>query len=89
MVFEVRRAERLCHVFTLLNPWSDEMMTTRMTPVTARGDAELVSASLAGNREALGQIVSRYQSLVCSRAYSATGSLSQSEDLAHFDLALE
>jgi len=53
-----------------------------MTPVTANGDAELVNASLAGNREAFGQIVSRYQSLVCSLAYSATGSLSQSEDLA-------
>lgn len=53
-----------------------------MTPVTASEDAELVNASLAGDREAFGQIVSRYQSLVCSLAYSATGSLSQSEDLA-------
>lgn len=52
----------------------------KSTPVTE--DAELVGASLAGNREAFGQIVSRYQSLVCSLAYSATGSLSQSEDLA-------
>src|SRR5580765_8857447 len=58
------------------------MMTTIMTPVTANGDAELVNASLAGNREAFGQIVSRYQSLICSLAYSATGSLSQSEELA-------
>jgi len=57
-------------------------MTTRMTAATASGDAELVNDSLAGNREAFGQIVSRYQSLVCSLAYSATGSLSQSEDLA-------
>ena len=57
-------------------------MTTIMTPVTASEDAELVNASLAGDREAFGQIVSRYQSLVCSLAYSATGSLSQSEDLA-------
>ena len=57
-------------------------MRTIVTPVTANGDAELVHASLAGNREAFGQIVSRYQSLVCSLAYSATGSLSQSEDLA-------
>lgn len=58
------------------------MMTTTMTPVIPSGDAELVGASLAGNREAFGQIVARYQSLVCSLAYSATGSLSQSEDLA-------
>jgi len=58
------------------------MMTTRMISVTANNDAELVSGSLAGNRDAFGQIVARYQSLVCSLAFSATGSLSQSEDLA-------
>ena len=57
------------------------MMTTAM-PATALNDAELVNASLTGNRDAFGQIVARYQSLVCSLAYSATGSLSQSEDLA-------
>jgi len=57
-------------------------MTTRMMSVTANNDAELVSGSLAGNRDAFGQIVARYQSLVCSLAFSATGSLSQSEDLA-------
>ena len=50
--------------------------------VAVSNDAELVHASLAGNREAFGQIVARYQSLVCSLAFSATGSLSQSEDLA-------
>ena len=49
---------------------------------TVINDADLVIASLAGNREAFGQIVARYQSLVCSLAYNATGSLSQSEDLA-------
>jgi RNA polymerase sigma factor (sigma-70 family) len=50
--------------------------------VAARNDAELVGESLTGNRDAFGQIVARYQSLVCSLAYSATGSLTQSEDLA-------
>jgi RNA polymerase sigma factor (sigma-70 family) len=45
-------------------------------------DAALVAASLAGNREAFGLIVARYQALVCSLAFSATGSLTQSEDLA-------
>jgi RNA polymerase sigma factor (sigma-70 family) len=45
-------------------------------------DASLVARSLAGNRDAFGRIVSRYQSLVCSVAYSATGSLTHSEDLA-------
>ena len=47
-----------------------------------QSDAELVAQSRDGSRDAFGQIVARYQSLVCSLAYSATGSLSQSEDLA-------
>ena len=58
------------------------MMTTRAVSAEAFNDAELVGESLAGNRDAFGQIIMRYQSLVCSLAYSATGSLSQSEDLA-------
>jgi RNA polymerase sigma factor (sigma-70 family) len=58
------------------------MMTTSMMSVAANNDAELVSESLSGNHDAFGQIVARYQSLICSLAYSATGSLSQSEDLA-------
>jgi RNA polymerase sigma factor (sigma-70 family) len=45
-------------------------------------DAELVASTLAGDRQAFGAIVGRYQSLICSMAFSATGSLSQSEDLA-------
>jgi RNA polymerase sigma factor (sigma-70 family) len=58
------------------------MMTTRMMAGMETPDAELVGASRSGDRDAFGQIVRRYQSLVCSLAYSATGSLSQSEDLA-------
>src|SRR3954469_8105484 len=56
-----------------------------MTPAvktTDSSDSELVTRSLAGNHDAFGGIVARYQSLLCSLAYSATGSLSQSEDLA-------
>lgn len=53
-----------------------------MISVAEQNDVELVGESLSGNRDAFGQIVSRYQSLVCSLAFSATGSLSQSEDLA-------
>jgi RNA polymerase sigma factor (sigma-70 family) len=57
-----------------------------MTPIATTApdcnDAELVEQSLAGDRLAFGQIVARYQSLVCALAYSATGSRSQSEDLA-------
>ena len=45
-------------------------------------DAEWVSQSLAGSRDAFARIVERYQSLICSLAYSATGNLSQSQDLA-------
>src|SRR5205823_6194738 len=50
--------------------------------ITDSSDSELVTQSLAGNRDAFGWIVARYQSLLCSLAYSATGSLNQSEDLA-------
>ncbi len=45
-------------------------------------DADLVDDTLSGNREAFARIVARYQSLICSLAYTATGSLGQSEDLA-------
>ena len=58
------------------------MITITVNSLVGNNDAELVGGSLAGNRDAFGQIVSRYQSLICSLAYSATGSLGQSEDLA-------
>src|SRR5437660_7707630 len=58
------------------------MMKTGMNVEPETADAELVTQTRQGNRDAFGQIVSRYQSLICSVAYSATGSLSQSEDLA-------
>lgn len=45
-------------------------------------DADLVARSAAGDREAFGDLVRRYQSLVCSIAYNATGNLAQSEDVA-------
>ena len=57
-------------------------MTTKLMPVAANNDAELVVGTLAGNRDAFSHIVSRYQSLICSLTYSATGNLGQSEDLA-------
>ncbi len=47
-----------------------------------RSDASLVEASLAGDREAFGHIVARYQSPVCALAYSACGNVPRSEDLA-------
>ena len=58
------------------------MMTIKAMSFGQTNDAELVGATMAGNRDAFGQIVARYQSLICSLAYSATGSLGQSEDLA-------
>jgi RNA polymerase sigma factor (sigma-70 family) len=58
------------------------MITIKVNSLAGNNDAELVGGSLSGNRDAFGQIVSRYQSLICSLAYSATGSLGQSEDLA-------
>lgn len=45
-------------------------------------DAVLVRETLAGNRRAFEGIVARYKTLVCSVAYSATGSITESEDLA-------
>ena len=59
-------------------------MTTpnAMSSINVISDAELVAACLAGDRQAFGRIVERYQRLLCSLAYSATGQLAQSEDLA-------
>ena len=58
------------------------MKPETLPPVVPTDDTFLVAQSLAGNQEAFGLIVARYQSLICSLAYSATGSVSGSEDLA-------
>lgn len=58
------------------------MMTTEAMLTTEFNDAELVAESLGGNREAFRQIVERYQTLISSLAYCATGDVSRSEDLA-------
>ena len=58
------------------------MITTNAMETTDFSDSDLVTQSLAGDRDAFGKIVIRHQSFLCSLAYSATGSLSQSEDLA-------
>jgi len=52
------------------------------TNASGNNDALLVECTLAGDRAAFAMIVKRYQSLVCSITYNATGSLSLSEDLA-------
>ena len=48
----------------------------------ASDDLALVNASLNSDREAFAQIVTRYQALIASVAYSATGNLAESEDIA-------
>lgn len=53
-----------------------------LTELETTADEDLVLASLGGDREAFGQIVERYQRLLCSLAYSAVGNLSESEDIA-------
>src|SRR5580765_3538040 len=58
------------------------MMIDRMMTAVEQSDAELVSRSLAGDRDAFSGIVSRYQTLICSLAYSRIGNLGQSEDVA-------
>ncbi|MHC4212499.1 MAG: sigma-70 family RNA polymerase sigma factor [Planctomycetota bacterium] len=45
-------------------------------------ETELLKASIQGNHQAFGAIVSRYQSLVCAITFSATGDLEKSEELA-------
>jgi RNA polymerase sigma factor (sigma-70 family) len=73
---------------TIVLQMIDRHETTKeitMTSIVAKpnySDSELTTNALAGERDAFAQIVMRYQSLVCSLAYSATGNLSQSEDLA-------
>lgn len=56
---------------------TDPTFTPSLTP-----DEDLVAGSLSGDRRAFATIVERYQRLLCSLAYSATGDLSRSEDLA-------
>ncbi len=78
-------SEISCHLFILpghLSAPHNMHAPDPMIPALAPSDADLVAATLAGDRRAFGQIVERYQRLLCSLAYSATGQLSQSEDLA-------
>lgn len=58
------------------------MSNESTSSLSALGDPELVAASLSGDRSAFGQIVTRYQTLICSIAYNGTGNVRRSEDLA-------
>lgn len=58
------------------------MNMTTIPPVTETSDNQLLELCLDGDRDAYGQLVERYQALICSMAYSACGNLAQSQDLA-------
>lgn len=58
------------------------MKSTNSIDLNAATDAELIQLCGQGDQNAYGQIVERYQSLVCSVAYNRCGNLAQSEDLA-------
>jgi RNA polymerase sigma factor (sigma-70 family) len=58
------------------------MFSTIPTCKAEPDDSSLVGASLKGDRDAFAHIVARYQGLISSIAYSATGNLNLSEDLA-------
>ena len=57
-------------------------MSMTLQSAAVISDEQLWQQSRSGDREAFGRIVERYQSLVCSVAYSTCGNLSRSEDLA-------
>jgi len=71
-----------CHLRAIFGYLYADMIVNSMIEREAITDTELVGRTLEGDTEAFGQIVSRYQSLICSLTYSATGSLGQSQDLA-------
>ena len=52
------------------------------SPIPPDAEMVLVMFDLMTDCEAFGKIVLRYQSLLCSLAYSSVGDLSQSEDIA-------
>jgi RNA polymerase sigma factor (sigma-70 family) len=54
----------------------------KRTPTIDANDSSLVMYSLGGDRDAFCQIVTRYQNLLCSLAYSSLGDIKHSEDMA-------
>jgi hypothetical protein len=68
----LRPRPNACHLFLLFHHLYDDMVTANTMPPTALNDAQLVAECLAGNRQAFGRIVERYQNLVCSLALWAS-----------------
>jgi RNA polymerase sigma factor (sigma-70 family) len=77
-----RKLKVFCHLFGFSGDVLSNMMTYETMTTTECSDAELVSSTLAGDRDAFNRIVSRYQNLICSLAYSRIGNLGMSEDVA-------
>jgi len=70
----------LCHLFSFRDHvW---MMNMILMDSATASDEQLWRLACEGDREAFRKIVERYQSLVCSLAYSACGTLGTSEDMA-------
>jgi RNA polymerase sigma factor (sigma-70 family) len=78
----ISMASFLCHLSGFFPDYFTDTTMKQATEKTDYSDPELVTLSLAGDRDAFERIVTRYQTLLCSLAYGATGSLGQSEDLA-------
>jgi RNA polymerase sigma factor (sigma-70 family) len=57
-------------------------MNTKIRTAPTLSDEQLWRLSRDGDREAFGRIIERYQTLICSLAFSGCGSLATSEDLA-------
>src|SRR5262244_3827956 len=58
------------------------MMNMILMESARASDEQLWRLACEGDREAFSGIVERYQSLICSLAYSACGALGTSEDMA-------
>src|SRR5215469_18636986 len=71
-----------CHLLALFRYLYGDMITETLITRETTTDSDLVARTLNGDTRAFEHIVSRYQSLICSLTYSATGSLGQSQDLA-------
>lgn len=72
----------LCHVLAFPATSMASMKTLIMSAAETASDAHLVEASLSGDHESFGRIVTRYQSGICALAYCACGNVARSEDLA-------
>ncbi len=78
----------ICHLSAGLRVWASGCtigtgLVVRQPMFNPRFDeGRLLSASLQGDREAFGMLVERYQSLACGIAYSMTGNVAASEEVA-------